>query len=275
MAIHSTAIIGDNVRISEDVDIGPYVIVEPHVTIGKGVKIFAHSYICSNTEIGDATIVHMGAVLGNMPQDIQYDRSKTFLKIGRNNTIREHVTIHRGTKEGSATVIGDNNFFMASSHVGHNCCLGNGVILANGVLLAGYVTVEDAVFIGGNVVIHQFCRIGKIAMIGGFSGVNKDVPPYVSVRGPSVVWGINLVGMRRAKLAREAIRQIKDAYQLVYQSGLNTEQAIMKVLETNPCGDVTYFLDFIKNSKRGICKYKFKSEDKEFYNNVKVTEKTQ
>lgn len=269
MPIHPTAIVDKNAVLDPSVQVGPYVIIEPNVKIARGVKIHAHAYICKNTEIGEDTEIHIGAVLGNVPQDLAFTDKDSFLKIGKRNVIREYVTIHRGTKEGTQTVLGDDNFIMATAHIAHNCQIGNKVIIANSALLAGYVQVEDGAFISGNVVFHQFCRIGKLSIIGGFSGVNKDVPPYMSVRGPSVVWSINLVGIRRAKFSREVINQIKDAYNDVYRSGLNTDQALAKISERNPGPEVMHFVNFIRDSKRGICKYKFEGEDMQYFQEAK------
>lgn len=263
--IHHTAIIGKRVKIDRTVEIGPYAIIEDGVVIGKNVKIYARAHVSSGTEIGEGTEVHMGAVLGHLPQDLAFEGKKTYLRIGKKNIIREYVTIHRGTKEGTATELGNGNFLMALSHVGHNCVLGDNVILANGALLGGYVTVENQVFISGNVVVHQFCKIGKLAIVGGFSGVNKDVPPFMTVRGPSVIWSVNLVGMRRAGFKRDVISEIKDAFKLIYKSDLNTKQAIREIEKKNPGREVRYLVEFIKNSKRGICKYKWASDDGDFF----------
>jgi len=265
MAIHATAIVGKGSDIAQDVEIGPHVVIESEVKIAKGVKISANAYIYRYTEIGEGTEVHVGAVLGDVPQDTAFTDKATYLKIGKHNIIREYVTIHRGTKEGTSTIIGNNNYLMASSHVAHNCQIGNNVIIANSALLGGYVTVEDSAFISGNVVIHQFSRIGRLSMIGGFSGVNKDVPPYMTVRGPSVVWSINLVGLRRAKFDRKTISEIKNAYETLYHSDLNTEQAVEKILEAKPGKEVMQLVEFIRNSKRGICKYRFDAEDREYF----------
>jgi len=267
--IHPTAIIGKHAEIDQSVEIGPYAIVEDDVVIGKNVKIYARAYIAGGTEIGEGTEVHIGAVLGHLPQDLAFEGKKTYLRIGKKNVIREYVTIHRGTKEGTATEIGNENFLMAFSHVGHNCVLGDNVILANGALLGGYINVEDRVFISGNVVVHQFCRIGKLAIVGGFSGVNKDVPPFMAVRGPSVVWSINLIGLRRAGLKHGVINEIKNAFKLIYKSGLNTKQAIGEIEKKKPGEEVGYLVEFIKNSKRGICKYKWDSDDKDFFGQEK------
>jgi len=265
MSIHPTAIIDKQSKIARDVNIGAYAVIESDVKIEKGVKIYPHAHIMKYTEIGEGSEIYTGAVLGGIPQDVAFGGGKTSLIIGKHNIIREYVTIHRGTKEESATVIGDNNYLMCTSHIGHNCVIGNKVTIANGVLLAGYVTVEELAFISGNVVVHQFSRIGTLAMIGGFSGVNKDVPPYMSVRGPSVVCSVNLVGLRRAAFDRKAIREIKEAYTAIYLSGLNTKQAIEKILENNPGKEVMHLVNFIRASKRGICKYRYDSDDKGFY----------
>ncbi|MBN1354560.1 MAG: acyl-ACP--UDP-N-acetylglucosamine O-acyltransferase [Candidatus Omnitrophica bacterium] len=265
MKAHPTAIVSKRAEIDTTAEIGPYAIIEDGVKIGKNVRIYARAYVCSGTEIGDDTHVHMGAVLGHLPQDLAFEDKETFLKIGRKNVIREYSTVHRGTKEGTSTIIGDENFLMASSHVGHNCIVGSKVIIANGALLAGYVTVEDQVFISGNVAVHQFCNIGKLAIVGGFSGINKDVPPYMAVRGPSVVWSVNLVGLRRSGMDRKVIIEIRKAFKLIYRSDLNTHQAVEKMLENNPCEEVVYLAEFIKRSKRGICKYRFSAEDRGYY----------
>jgi UDP-N-acetylglucosamine acyltransferase len=266
MTIHPTAIVGKHAQVAPSVEIGPYAIVEDGAKIEKNVKIYARAYICKNTEIGEGTQVHMGAVLGHVPQDLAFEDKETYLKIGKRNIIREYATIHRGTKEGTTTEIGDENFLMALSHIGHNCVLGNKVILANGALLAGYINVEDQVFISGNVVVHQFCSIGRLAIIGGFSGVNKDVPPYTVVRGVSTIRAINLIGLKRAGFSAKAINEIREAFKLVYNSDLNTNQAIEKILDTKSGKEARHFAEFIKNSKRGICKkYRHTSKDEDYF----------
>jgi UDP-N-acetylglucosamine acyltransferase len=262
--ISEQAIVSKSASLGEGVEIGPFAIVEDGVELGAGVKVWPHAYICSGTSIGDGTQVHMGAVVGHIPQDLAFKDRKTYLKIGKNNIIREYATIHRGTEEGSSTVIGDNCYIMAVAHIGHNCHIGNNVILANCALLAGHVSVGDYVFISGSVVVHQFCRIGSLAMIGGFTGVNKDVPPYMLVRGQSVVRSLNLVGMRRLKFPRELINELKEAYKLLYMSDLNTAQAIEGIRKLKPFKELEYLVDFIHGSKRGICKYKYRTVDEYF-----------
>jgi len=258
---HKTAIVSKNAEIDPSVEIGPNVIIEEGVCLHPGVTIMANGYICKGTEIGENTVVHMGAVIGHTPQDFAYSGEETFTRIGKNNIIREYVTIHRGTKEGSATVVGDNNMLMVQAHVGHNCEIGNNTIIANGALLAGYVEVADAAFISGNVVVHQFCRIGCCSMIGGFTGVNQDVPPYMVVRGPSVIRGINLVGLRRSGMPRESIREIKEAYKLLFLSELSQEDALNRINEAYHSEEVKVLVDFIAKSKRKICKYRYTREE--------------
>ncbi|MGD2279541.1 MAG: acyl-ACP--UDP-N-acetylglucosamine O-acyltransferase [Candidatus Omnitrophota bacterium] len=261
MAIHERAFVASAAEIDSTAEIGSGVIIEDGVRIHPGVKIMPNAYIYKGTEIGEGTVIHQGAVIGGAPQDYAYKGGESFTKIGRNNIIREYVTIHRGTVEGSSTVIGDGNFLMVQSHVGHNCRIEDNVIVANGALLAGYVEVEKGAFISGNVVFHQFCRVGSYAMIGGFSGVNKDVPPYMLVRGPSVIRGINLVGLRRAKFSREAISEIKEAYGFLFTSGLTTREALDKIKGKLTSGEIGRLVSFIESSKRGICKLRFSKEE--------------
>ncbi|MGB2629906.1 MAG: acyl-ACP--UDP-N-acetylglucosamine O-acyltransferase [Candidatus Omnitrophota bacterium] len=261
MGAHQTAIVAKSAEIDSSAEIGPGVIVEEGARVGPGVKIMANAYVYRGTEIGEGTVIYQGAVIGGEPQDHSYEGGESFTKIGKNNIIREYVTIHRGTTEGSSTVIGDNNFLMVQSHVGHNCRIEDNVIIANGALLAGYVEVEKGAFLSGNVVFHQFCRIGRYAMIGGFSGVNKDVPPYMIVRGPSAIRGINLVGLRRAGFSREAIREIKEAYKLLFVSGRSTREALDEMKKSLKSDEVGHLASFIEDSKRGICKCRFSKEE--------------
>lgn len=262
MSISERAVVSKSARLGKNVEIGPFAVIEDDADIGNDVKILSGAHICSGVKIGDGTEVHMGAVLGNLPQDLTFDKTKkTGTVIGRKCVIREYATINRSTKEDIPTTIGDGCYLMAVSHVGHDCHVGNNVVIANCALLAGHVTVEDNSFISGNVVIHQFCRIGTLAIIGGFSGVNKDVPPYMLVRGPSVVRSVNLVGLRRAKFSRELIGEIQDAYKFLYMSDLNTTQAIEEINKLKPSRELSHLVEFIKNSKRGICKYKYTDGD--------------
>lgn len=262
MSISELAIIGKTAKLAKDAEVGPYAIIEDGAEIGAGVKIWPHAYIAGGAVIGEGSEIHMGAVIGHLPQDLMFDKNeKTYVQIGKKTVVREYATVHRATAKGGATVVGDSCYLMALSHVGHDCHLGNNVILGNCALLAGHVLVENSVFISGNVVVHQFCRIGELSIVGGFTGVNKDVPPYMLVRGPSVVRSVNLVGLRRAKFSRETINKIREAYKFLYMSNINTSQAIDEIRKLGPSKELEHLVTFIQGSKRGICKYKYSDTD--------------
>lgn len=254
--IHPSALVSPKARLAQDVIVGPYTIVEDNVQIDSGTKIGSSVVITGWTTIGKNNTIHMGAVIGHEPQDVGWKGGKSYLKVGDGNIIREYVTIHRGTKEETSTLIGNNNFLMGLSHVAHNCQLANNIILCNGSLLAGYTVVEDKAFISGNVVVHQFTRLGTLSMMSGGGATSKDAPPFMIIAGRSEVYGVNLVGMRRAGFSREAIRQIKEAYKLLFKSGLSTKTAIEKLESDHVGEDLRYLLDFIKQSKNGICRPK-------------------
>ncbi len=254
MSIHPGAIIDPKSEIDSDVEIGPYVVIEGQVKIKRGTRVMAHAYLTGWTEIGEDNEIHPGAVLGGAPQDVAYKGQETYLRVGNNNIIREHVQIHRGTAAGSSTVIGDNNFLMANAHVGHNCQLRNNVILANGALLGGYVEVADNVFISGNCVVHQFVRIGAYALMRGLSGTSRDVPPFAIIDWQHTVRGVNVVGLKRAGFDETRIRQIREAFRILFRKERNLALAVKEVEESNKASqDVVALLDFIKMSKRGVC----------------------
>lgn len=257
MSIHKTAIVAKEAKIGKNVEIGPYCIIEGNTRIGDNTKLWQGVYVAGGTTIGKDCQIHMGAVLGHVPQDIAFEGKQTFLKMGDRNIIREYVTIHRGTKEASSTMLGDDNFLMALSHVGHNCELGNKIVICNNTLLGGHIKVGDMTFISGNCVIHQFVRIGKLVMAGGSTRIGKDVPPYMLVERESLVTSYNVIGLRRAGFNQDVRNQIKKAYQLLYHSGLNTANALKKIEAELHSPEVKELLDFIKSadSKRGIAKY--------------------
>ncbi len=255
MPIHETAIINPRAEIDPAAEIGPYVVIEGKATIGAGTRVMAHAYISGTTTIGPDNIVHPFAVLGHAPQDLSYRGEDTCLQIGRGNTFREGCSIHRGTKPGSGTVVGDNNFLMGNSHIGHDSIVGNEVIIANGALISGHVNIEDKAFISGNTTVHQFVNIGTQTMIGGLSRVTKDVPPYMLLEGSSTIRGINVVGLRRSGFDGEQRARIKRIYKLLYHSGLNTTQAL-EAIEGEDLGDeAKTIVEFIRKSNRGICKH--------------------
>lgn len=251
--VDPTAIIGKNVELGPENDIGPYVIIEDGVRLGRGNRIRAGAYLGQGTEIGNGNDIHMRAIIGHEPQDLAYKQEATFTKIGNNNVIREFVTIHRGTKAGSSTVIGDSNFIMAYCHIAHNCRIGSKVIMVNQASLTGHCTVDDGAFLSGMTGLHQFTRVGRLAILSALSAVNKDIPPYMMCGGrPAVVLGINVVGMRRAGFDAATREEVKQAYKLLYRSGLNVTQAVEAMKKSLKSREVSELITFIEASERGI-----------------------
>lgn len=254
MSIHPTAVIDAKAEIDGAVEIGPYVVIEGRVKIGRGTRVMAHAYLTGWTEIGEENEIHPGAVLGDAPQDRAYRGEETYLRIGNRNIIREHVQIHRGTIAGSETRIGNDNFLMATAHVGHNCQVGDNVILANGALLGGYVEVGDNVFISGNCVVHQFVRIGAHSLMRGLSGTSRDVPPYAIIDWQHTVRGVNTVGLKRAGFDEKRIRAIREAFRVLFRRGRNLGLAMKELEQSSGANqDVLALLDFVKGSTRGVC----------------------
>ena len=254
MTIHPTAVIDPKAEIDGEVDIGPYVVIEGSVKIRRGTRVMAHAYLTGWTEIGADNEIHPGAALGGAPQDKAYMGAETYLKIGDRNIFREHVQVHRGTVAGSSTVIGNDNFLMANSHVGHNCKLGDQNILANGALLGGHVEVGNNVFISGNCVVHQFVRIGDYALMRGLSGTSRDVPPYAIVDWQHTVRGVNVVGLKRAGFDGRRIREIKEAFRVLFRKGRNLSLAIKEIEQSAKANtDLSALLEFIRSSQRGVC----------------------
>lgn len=255
MSIHSTASVDSAAELGADVEIGPFAVVAAGARIGDGCRIGPHAVIFGGVRLGARCRVHAGAVLGDLPQDLSFRGAESFVEIAEECTIREGVTIHRGTKEGTVTRVGPRCFLMANSHLAHNVQLGERVILANGALLAGYVTVGDYAFISGNAAVHQFCRIGRLAMLGGGSCITKDCPPFCTVRTNSLnrVAGLNVIGLRRAGLDAATRLQIKQAYKLIYRSGLNVTQGLEAIRREFTSGPALEFANFIEGAARGIC----------------------
>ena len=252
--IHPTTVLGKNVQIGKDTVVEAHVIIEDGVNIGAYNRIRAGAYLCSGTEIGDHNDIHMHAVIGHAPQDLAYQNQPTRTVIGNHNQIREFATLHRGTKPGTATVIGDHNYIMAYCHLAHNVTLGHKVIMVNQASLTGYCEVEDGAFLSGMTGFHQFTRIGRLAMVSALSAVNKDIPPYFVCGGrPGVIVGINSVGLRRAGVSAEVRQEIKQAFRLLYRSGLNTAQALEAIKRDLKSEEVQHLVKFIEASKRGIC----------------------
>jgi len=252
--IHSTAIVNPVAQLGVEVEIGPYAVIGAGAVIGANCKIQAHVVIEGSVKMGAGNFVGYGAIIGAAPQDLNFDpKIQSSVEIGEGNTIREYCTIHRGSAEGSTTVIGDGNFLMVGTHLGHNCMLGNGVVIANDCLLAGYVRVDDRAFIGGGSRFHQGIRMGRLVMAEG--RFTQNLPPFLGA-AKNQVYGINAVGLRRAEFSGADRDEIKRAFRLLYRSGLNTKQALEKAAATEfgPVG--REFFEFVANAgKRGIVSY--------------------
>jgi UDP-N-acetylglucosamine acyltransferase len=252
--IHHFAVVEQGAKIGKNVTIEAFAVIKATVVLGDNVVIKSHAYIDGFTTIGEGTTIFPGASIGTKPQDLKYKGEKTYVVIGKNCEIREFATINSSCQEGSVVKIGDNCLIMAYCHVAHNCTVGNRVIMANGATLAGHVTIEDFAIIGGMTPIHQFCRIGKYAMVGGFSGVANDVPPYTIGGGyPYKLGGLNVVGLKRHKFSLDVRKSLAKAFKLTYRMGYHLEDAIKKIEEEiEPIDEIKYWLDFCKNSKRGL-----------------------
>ncbi len=253
MLIDATARISSNVVLAPDVSIGPGVIIDGPSQIGAGTRILAHAYIGPYTTVGQHNLIGFGAVIGGDPQDYAFTGEESYTIIGDHNIIREYVTIHRGTKPGSATRLGDHNFLMGLSHMAHNSKVGHHVVLVNGALVGGYVEVGDRAVISANCLIHQFCRVGALAIMRGGSRTSRDVPPYAVMDGVHTVHGLNLVGLRRAGFTSQQIAPLRQAFRLLFQRRRNLKEALRQVAAEVPLTpQVLHLLEFIKTSQRGV-----------------------
>lgn len=253
--IHDTAIVAEGAGIGEDCHIGPFTTIGPQVTLGGGVHIESHAVIDGDTVIGAGTRIYPFVSIGLAPQDTKYAGEPTSTQIGRDNRIREFVTIHRGTAGGGGvTRIGDRNLLMAQAHVAHDCQIGNDVIMANAATLAGHVEIADRANIGAYSGVHQFCRIGLEAFVGGYSVVVKDAPPFATIQGNHAkCYGLNRVGMKRRGYPKETVAALRHAYHLLLSARLNTTQALERIREEiKGCKEVDMLVDFIETSKRGV-----------------------
>lgn len=254
MKIHPTAIIHSSAILADDVEIGPHAIISEQSEIGRGCVIQAHAVLEGRVILGEGNFIGYGAVLGAAPQDFAHTNEiRSEVRLGNHNRIREYVTIHRGTKQDTATSLGDRCFLMVGTHLAHNVSLGNDVIITNNCLLAGYVQVGDAAVLGGGSVFHQHVRIGRRAMIAGSSSFNKDIPPFVTANFRNLLVGINVIGLRRGNFSAEARQEIKRAFKLVYRSGLGVREALAHSKKFEWGAEAAEFLDFIAHSKRGTC----------------------
>ncbi len=252
--IHPTAIVHPDAELGEGVEIGPYCVIEGTVKIGDRTRISPRVTIEGHTTLGEECEVFTGAVIGSVTQDKKYEGGTSYLRIGNRNKIREYVTINPGTKEGTETVIGDDNLLMAYAHVAHDCVIGNHTILANAATLAGHVFIHDRAIVGGLSAVHQFVRIGCLAIVGGCSKVVQDVPSFMMADGhPARVYGINSLGLDRAKFSKEEKTLLKKAFKILFRSSLSVKNAVIRIQTEIPKSpSIETLLEFLKHSERGI-----------------------
>jgi UDP-N-acetylglucosamine acyltransferase len=261
--LHPTAVIDPAAQLGAGVRVGPYAIIEGGAKIGDGCVIEPHAIIGASVTMGRSNSIGCGAIIGAAPQALGFQtRTRSEVIIGNNNQIREYCTIHRGSSQGSATIVGDDCFLMAGAHLGHDVRVGDRVIIANNVLLGGHVVVSDGVFLGGGSVLHQFVRIGRLAICQGMSAASKDIPPFTIAAGRNRVVGLNVVGLRRASLNDAQRTEIKRAFDLLYRSGRNTRQALAAAGASTWGAEGQEFFDFVAEAKkRGICALRWGSGD--------------
>ncbi len=251
--IHPSAIVNPTARLAENVEIGPYCIVESGVQIAAGCRLVAHATIRTGTALGRDTTVCEGTVIGGLPQHTDPPAKLGGIVIGERNVIREHVTVHRAMHQGQNTTIGDDCLLMVGSHVAHDCHVGSHVILTNGSMLGGHVEIGDRACLGGNSAVHQFCRVGRLAMVGGCTKVVQDVPPFLLTDGATaLVVGLNRVGLRRTDFTRDEILSLKAAYRLIYREGLSFRETISSLQEQFPIGVAAEFAEFFEGGQRGF-----------------------
>jgi UDP-N-acetylglucosamine acyltransferase len=251
--IHPTAVISPQAELAADVQVGPYVVIEGAVRIGPGCILRPQVHLVGPLTLGRGNQVFTGAVLGERPQHLKYQDEPTSLEIGDDNVFREHVTVHRGTKHSWTTRIGHRNYFMAHCHIAHDCQVGNQCILANGALLAGHCVIEDNAYLSGNCAIHQFCRVGRLALLSGCSVATMDLPPFVVNQGINCAVGVNIVGMRRAGMPTTQINAVRRAFHILFREGQPMSASLAQVeqeLGTDPA--VAHLITFIRSTSRGI-----------------------
>jgi UDP-N-acetylglucosamine acyltransferase len=251
--VHPTALVSPEAELAEGVEVGPYVVIEGRVRIGPDCVLRPGALICGPLTMGRGNLVYSGAVLGERPQHLKYNDEPTGVEIGDHNIFREHVTVHRGTTHSWVTRIGSHNFFMAGSHVAHDCLIGDRCILANGALVGGHATLEDSVYLSGNSAVHQFVRIGRLALISGCSATSKDIPPFIVQQDVNVVVGVNLIGMRRAGLDTRQINGVRQAFRILFREGLPLSAAVARLeRELGEIPTVAEMIAFLRKCPRGI-----------------------
>jgi UDP-N-acetylglucosamine acyltransferase len=251
--IHPTAIIHPGAKLDATVQVGPYTVIDEGVEVGPECVIGPHVYLTGLTTIGAQNRFYAGSVIGEAPQDLKYTGTPTRLRIGDRNVFREHVTVHRSSRAEEETIIGSGCYFMANAHVAHNCRLGDQVILANGVLLGGYVSLDDRAFLSGNCLVHQFVRVGTLALMQGGSAISMDLPPYTVARGGNSICGLNTVGLRRAGVTPAARLELKQLYHALFRGGQNLRAAVANAQKNFSSPPARVMLDFLAASVRGVC----------------------
>lgn len=251
--IHPTAIVHPQAKLGDGVEVGPYAVIDADVELGPHCVVGPHVFLTGVTVIGAHNRFHASCVIGDAPQDLKYDGRPTRLRIGAHNVFREHVTVHRSTTPDGETVIGAHNFFMASAHVAHNCVVGDHVILANGALLGGHAVVQDRAFISGHCLVHQFCRVGTLAMMQGGAGISKDLPPFTVALHENEMCGLNIIGLRRAGFTPAERLELKSLYRALFRGGRNLRAALAETHGKFSGAPARTVLEFIAAAKRGVC----------------------
>ena len=265
--IHPTAVIDPKAEIHPSVVIGPYSVIDGTVRIGEDCRIGPHVYITGHTTIGVRNKFYPGAVIGEAPQDLAYKGAPTRLQIGDDNTFREAVTVNRSTKEGTETVVGSRNLLMACTHVAHDCRLANNIIMANGAVFGGYVEVEDRALSSATCKVHQFVRVGTLAMMQGGAAISKDLPPFTVARGDNSICGLNTIGLRRAGFTSEERLELRRLYRVLFRGNLPLREAVAAAREEFHSRYSVHMLDFIAASKRGVCAHSGVENEEENDNN--------
>lgn len=251
--IHPTASIHPSAKLGANIRVGAFAVIDADVELGADCVVGPHAYLTGVTKIGAGNQFYAGSVIGDAPQDLKYHGEPTRLVIGDNNVFREHVTVNRSNKLAEDTVVGSNNFFMAGSHIAHNCLVGDHVIFANGATLAGHVMVQDRAFISGNCLVHQFCRVGTLAIMQGGSAISKDLPPFTVARGNNGICGLNTVGLRRAGFSAEERLELKKLYHFLFRGGQTLRAALDAAGKKFTSPGAKTLLAFVADAKRGVC----------------------
>lgn len=253
--IHPTAVVDPEARLDPTVEVGPFAVIGRDVELGPGCVVGPHVVLWGRLRAGAHNRFHAGCVIGDAPQDLKYKGVPTGVRIGDHNVFREHVTVHRSNSPEEDTVIGSNNFFMAHSHVAHNCVIGNHVIVANGALLGGHVILEDRAFLSGNCLVHQFVRVGTLAMMQGGSAISQDLPPFTMAWGDNTLCGLNWVGLRRAGFSAAERLELKQLYRWLFLSGRPLREALDEARIRFSSAPARRLIEFIEQSRRGICRH--------------------